>query len=142
MLSPLRRSVADNTRCGIALSSRSFATSSISAAQPPAPNGFFVRPAEAPKAGLPRVARKTAFAQPHTPPHIPKVQAPNKEGTWSETQNPRDLAMRGPRFEQVTYDLQPLPLAAMEMISREPIRLTPKRIAECDGGECTILSFA
>jgi hypothetical protein len=43
--------------------------------------------------------------------------------------------MRGPRFEQINYDLQPLPLAAMEMISREPIRLTPKRIIECDGGE-------
>ena len=112
--------------------SRDISTSAVVALPPP---GFFTRPSEAPKSGLPRVTRQTNVAQPHTPPHIPAAQSPNKDVTWSESQNPRDLAMRGPRFEQINYDMQPLPLSAMEMISREPIRLTTKRIIECDGGE-------
>lgn len=43
--------------------------------------------------------------------------------------------MKGPRFEQMNVELQPQPLSAMEMISREPIRLVNARKAECDGGE-------
>jgi NADH dehydrogenase (ubiquinone) Fe-S protein 6 len=125
MLSPLRRSATDSIRY------RSFATSSATAL----PIGFFARPPVAPQANVARVTRGSAVAKPHTPPNVPKTQAPNKEGTWSESQNPRDLAMRGPRFEQVTFDLQPLPLSAMEMVSREPIRLTQSRTATCDGGE-------
>lgn len=119
---------------GSSSSRRSFSTSAIVAQ----PIGFFTRPPEAPKSGLPRVTRKTAVAQPHTPPNIPATQAPNTKEVWSPSQNPRDLAMRGPRFEQINYELQPLPLAGMEMISREPIRLTPKRIISCDGGEMKI----
>lgn len=43
--------------------------------------------------------------------------------------------MRGPRFEQLNMENQPQPLSAMEMIQREPIRLSSQRIASCDGGE-------
>lgn len=74
-------------------------------------------------------------AEPHTPPHIPTNQAPNVSSTWSADQNPRNNAMKGPRFEQMNVELQPQPLSAMEMISREPIRLVNARKAECDGGE-------
>lgn len=111
---------------------RNFATSSI-AALPPI--GFFARPPAATNPNLPRKKTSNAVAQPHKPPHVPSEQAPNKSTTWSESQNPRELAMRGPRFEQLNFDLQPKPLSAMEMISREPIRLTTKRIIECDGGD-------
>lgn len=97
--------------------------------------GNFVRPAAAPSSTLPRATRKTSIAMPHTPPDVPDTQSPNYPKTWSADQNPRDLAMRGPRFEQMTPELQPQPLSAMEMISREPIRLTEKRIIECDGGD-------
>ncbi|UZJ54909.1 hypothetical protein CBS101457_004229 [Exobasidium rhododendri] len=109
--------------------------SATSASSRPTPSGFFTRPPAAPKVGLPRATRHTAIAQPHTPPHIPSEQSPNSATTWSESQNPRELAMRGPRFEQFNFDLQPLPLSAMEMIQREPIRLTTQRIIECDGGD-------
>lgn len=47
----------------------------------------------------------------------------------------RSNAMRGPRFEQAAMELQPQPLAAIELIAEEPIRLVPTRIAACDGGE-------
>lgn len=104
-----------------------------------APSGFFTRPPAAPaKSGLPKPTKASTtanVAQPHTPPHIPAEQSPNFPGTWSESQNPREQAMRGPRFEQLNVDLQPQPLSAMEMIQREPIRLTTKRIIECDGGD-------
>lgn len=132
MLPLLSTSRGPLTASASAALTRGFGTTSVAALPPPA--GFFTRPTTAPKSGLPRVTRQTPVAQPHTPPHIPETQSPNKAETWSESQNPRDLAMRGPRFEQVNYDLQPLPLSAMEMISREPIRLTTKRIIECDGG--------
>ena len=47
----------------------------------------------------------------------------------------RSNAMRGPRFEQTVFELQPQPLAAIELIAEEPIRLVPTRIAACDGGK-------
>lgn len=72
---------------------------------------------------------------PHTPPHIPAQQSPNYPKTWSQFQQPKELAYRGPRFEQISPELQPQPLSAMEMIQREPIRLVQSRIAVCDGGE-------
>jgi hypothetical protein len=33
-------------------------------------------------------------------------QAPNRKGIWSRSQNPRPLAMSGPRFEQTIIELQ------------------------------------
>lgn len=97
--------------------------------------GFFTRPNRAPSSPMPRATRATDIAMPHTPPDVPEGQAPNYPDTWTEDQAPRDIAMRGPRFEQMTPELQPQPLSAMEMIQREPIRLTEKRVVECDGGE-------
>lgn len=43
--------------------------------------------------------------------------------------------MKGPRFEQMDLQFQPQPLAAIEMIQREPIRLSAKRVVACDGGK-------
>jgi NADH dehydrogenase (ubiquinone) Fe-S protein 6 len=34
------------------------------------------------------------------------MQAPNRAGVWSRSQNPRARAMSGPRFEQTIIDLQ------------------------------------
>ncbi|KAI9063083.1 ubiquinone oxidoreductase 20 kd subunit [Trametes sanguinea] len=61
-------------------------------------------------------------------------QAPNYPTTWSTSQRPRPQAQSGPRFEQTIMELQPNPLSAMEMISREPIRVVHGRKAVCDGG--------
>ncbi|OBZ79718.1 Lactobacillus shifted protein, partial [Grifola frondosa] len=61
-------------------------------------------------------------------------QAPNYPQTWSTSQRPRPHGMSGPRFEQTAMELQPNPLSAMEMISREPIRVVQGRKAVCDGG--------
>lgn len=43
--------------------------------------------------------------------------------------------MVGPRFEQTAQQFQPMPLAAIELIAREPIRLVGGRVACCDGGQ-------
>lgn len=42
--------------------------------------------------------------------------------------------MVGPRFEQTAEEFQPRPLAAIELIAEEPIRLVEDRVAACDGG--------
>ena len=42
--------------------------------------------------------------------------------------------MVGPRFEQTNETFQPRPLAAIELIQDEPIRLVEGRTAACDGG--------
>ena len=34
------------------------------------------------------------------------MQAPNKQGIWSRSQNPREKAMTGPRFEQTIMEYQ------------------------------------
>lgn len=34
------------------------------------------------------------------------MQAPNREGKWSRSQNPREKAMSGPRFEQTIMEMQ------------------------------------
>lgn len=61
-------------------------------------------------------------------------QAPNYPATWSTSQRPRPQGQSGPRFEQTIMELQPQPLSAMEMISKEPIRVVQGRKAVCDGG--------
>ena len=38
------------------------------------------------------------------------MQAPNREGVWSRSQQPRELAMSGPRFEQTIMEYQVRPL--------------------------------
>lgn len=37
------------------------------------------------------------------------MQAPNRSSTWSGRQNPREVAMSGPRFEQTIMELQVCP---------------------------------
>lgn len=79
------------------------------------------------------------------------LQAPNRANTWAPSQAPREKAMTGPRFEQtmmeyqvwiagvtegvdvLTY-LQPQPLAAIELIHRQPVRWSKNRVVSCDGG--------
>ncbi|GAA6008071.1 hypothetical protein JCM10207_007017 [Rhodosporidiobolus poonsookiae] len=73
-------------------------------------------------------------AAPHTPPHVGTAQAPNRAVTWSKSQAARIEAMVGPRFEQTAEVYQPRPLAAVELIQDEPIRLIQGRVAACDGG--------
>ncbi|CAD6884923.1 unnamed protein product [Tilletia controversa] len=96
--------------------------------------GDFPRPPSAPSSSNVPNVRQPAIAQVHTPPHVPSTQSPNYPTTWSEGQNTREHAMRGPRFEQMEMDMQPQPLSAMAMIQREPVRLSSKRVVSCDGG--------
>lgn len=35
-----------------------------------------------------------------------EMQAPNRASVWSRSQMPRELAMQGPRFEQVIMEVQ------------------------------------
>ncbi|GKZ78628.1 hypothetical protein AnigIFM56816_002399 [Aspergillus niger] len=62
------------------------------------------------------------------------LQAPNRATTWAASQQPKEKAMVGPRFEQTIMELQPQPLAAIELIHRQPVRWTKKRVVSCDGG--------
>ncbi|POR34840.1 Lactobacillus shifted protein [Tolypocladium paradoxum] len=61
-------------------------------------------------------------------------QAPNRTDVWSRSQKSRSKAMTGPRFEQTTFDLQPQPLSAMELVHKQPVRWTHDRMVACDGG--------
>ncbi|KAF1918626.1 NADH-ubiquinone oxidoreductase [Ampelomyces quisqualis] len=61
-------------------------------------------------------------------------QAPNYKGIWSRSQQPREVAMSGPRFEQSIMEDQPRPYAAIELIHKQPVRWTHDRIVSCDGG--------
>lgn len=61
-------------------------------------------------------------------------QAPNRAGIWSRSQRPREEAMVGPRFEQMNVDYQPRPLAAIELIHKQPVRWTKESQVSCDGG--------
>nr|OQO28719.1 hypothetical protein B0A51_02962 [Rachicladosporium sp. CCFEE 5018] len=62
------------------------------------------------------------------------MQAPNKSGVWSRSQQPRERAMVGPRFEQTIMEDQPRPLSAMELIHQQPVRWTKNKVVSCDGG--------
>ena len=94
---------------------------------------------------LARFSSTTAVVPPHPPTSATPTlatetatsvypQAPNHPGVWSENQRPRPTPATGPRFEQTAMQLQPQPLSAMDLIAREPIRLSKTRIAACDGG--------
>ncbi|KAG0637207.1 putative NADH-ubiquinone oxidoreductase [Tuber brumale] len=63
-----------------------------------------------------------------------RPQAPNRATAWSRSQQPRELGMVGPRFENTDMELQPAPYAAIELIHRQPVRFSEKRIVVCDGG--------
>ncbi|KAH7071165.1 NADH-ubiquinone oxidoreductase [Paraphoma chrysanthemicola] len=62
------------------------------------------------------------------------TQAPNYKGIWSRSQQPREVAMSGPRFEQSIIEDQPRPYAAIELIHKQPVRWTHERVVSCDGG--------
>jgi len=62
------------------------------------------------------------------------MQAPNRAGIWSRSQQPRSKAMVGPRFEQTIMEDQPRPYAAIELIHKQPVRWTKERSVSCDGG--------
>ncbi|OJJ44005.1 hypothetical protein ASPZODRAFT_135437 [Penicilliopsis zonata CBS 506.65] len=63
-----------------------------------------------------------------------ELQAPNRANTWAASQRPRAEAMSGPRFEQTVMEMQPQPMAAIELIHKQPVRWTKKRVVACDGG--------
>ncbi|CAP96365.1 hypothetical protein E8E15_004991 [Penicillium rubens] len=65
---------------------------------------------------------------------IRSMQAPNRATTWASSQQPREQAMVGPRFEQTIMETQPRPYAAIELIHRQPVRWTKSKIVSCDGG--------
>lgn len=85
-----------------------------------------VVPPHPPTSSTPTFATETAVSD--------YPQAPNHPGLWSENQRPRPTPATGPRFEQTAMQLQPQPLSAMDLIAKEPIRLSKTRIAACDGG--------
>jgi NADH dehydrogenase (ubiquinone) Fe-S protein 6 len=80
-----------------------------------------------------------------------QMQAPNRSTIWSPSQQPREKAMSGPRFEQTIMEWQvrryslgfeqlnlirnkPRPYAAIELIHKQPVRWTHERKVVCDGG--------
>jgi NADH dehydrogenase (ubiquinone) Fe-S protein 6 len=69
-----------------------------------------------------------------TPPTPSTPQSPN----YPTNQRPRPAPQSGPRFEQTFMELQPNPLSAMELISKEPVRIAHGRNAVCDGGETSV----
>ncbi|KAJ5177278.1 uncharacterized protein N7482_003155 [Penicillium canariense] len=65
---------------------------------------------------------------------IRSLQAPNRANTWAASQQPREQAMVGPRFEQTIMETQPRPMAAIELIHKQPVRWTKSKVVSCDGG--------
>ncbi|KAK8187240.1 NADH-ubiquinone oxidoreductase [Phyllosticta capitalensis] len=61
-------------------------------------------------------------------------QAPNRKAIWSRSQQPRERAMAGPRFEQTIMADQPRPHAAIDLIHKQPVRWVNSRMVSCDGG--------
>ena len=88
----------------------------------------------------PKLENTTSSAVATKKADVPTIQqSPNYPSTWSTSQRPRPGPGSGPRFEQTAMDLQPNPLSAMELISKEQIRLVHGRKAVCDGGMCLVL---
>ncbi|KIV93023.1 hypothetical protein PV10_04268 [Exophiala mesophila] len=63
-----------------------------------------------------------------------QLQSPNRATTWSRSQQPREMAMTGPRFEQTIIEEQPAPFAAIELIHKQPVRWVDGKSVACDGG--------
>lgn len=65
-------------------------------------------------------------------------QAPNRNTTWSPTQESRSevIAKHPQRFVQRDLEQQPRPYAAIDLIAKEPIKfLAHENIAVCDGNK-------
>ncbi|KAI8340799.1 zinc-finger domain-containing protein [Chlamydoabsidia padenii] len=69
---------------------------------------------------------------------IQTEQAPNRVDTWAPDQRPKKEALVGPRFEQTDLSTQPNPMAAIELIAEEPVRIVHQRIVSCDGGDAAL----
>jgi NADH dehydrogenase (ubiquinone) Fe-S protein 6 len=102
----------------------------------------------APRLGhqLKALARSSSSSSPPNPSSTPvptpvptasnlTPQSPNQATTWSTNQRQRAVAYQNPRFEQTAMELQPNPLSAMDLISKEPVRVVHGRKAVCDGGQ-------
>ncbi|KAJ5948022.1 Zinc finger CHCC-type [Penicillium verhagenii] len=103
---------------------------------PPAPKPK-VSPLNAPEAPIVELHEMRAHdfrENPALGEQIRSVQAPNRATTWAASQQPREKAMVGPRFEQTIMETQPRPLAAIELIHKQPVRWTKSRVVSCDGG--------
>lgn len=61
-------------------------------------------------------------------------QSTHGEVVWTGSQQPRQDAWRGPRFEQTDLSLQPQPQPAIELIAKQPIRYETRRVVSCNGG--------
>lgn len=100
-------------------------------AQPPKPN---VSASNATPIENPSATNVTLQEDPEVGERYRQLQAPNRSKTWARSQQPRELAMTGPRFEQTIMGYQPQPYAAIELIHKQPVRWTKDRIVSCDGG--------
>lgn len=61
-------------------------------------------------------------------------QAPNRATTWSVSQRNRDeLVKTDPRFVGKDLSMQPQPLAAIELIKKQPVSFVHGNIAVCHG---------
>lgn len=90
---------------------------------PPPPS----RPLKLPTAPRPGPSLKQPGPSPFPPSLV--LQVAN-----TFTPRRRTEALVGPRFEQTAQQFQPRPLAAIELIAEQPIRLVKSRTAACDGG--------
>ena len=63
----------------------------------------------------------------------PNRQAPNRKGLWSRSQQPREVAMTGPRFEQTIYEDQ----VREPVLLREVDRLIGRWIANMSWRDAT-----
>lgn len=59
-------------------------------------------------------------------------QAPNRKETWAPSQRPRADAMTGTRFDGIDLATQPMPMAAIDLISQTPVHYV-HGTAVCDG---------
>ncbi|CAM1505621.1 Fc.00g112580.m01.CDS01 [Cosmosporella sp. VM-42] len=86
------------------------------------------------EAAVSKSTPETAPATVDEPGSVEISQAPNRQGIWSRSQKPRSKAMTGPRFEQTDFSLQPQALSAMELVHKQPVIWTHKRMVACEGG--------
>lgn len=77
-------------------------------------------------------SKSTGTAIPATP---VVQQAPNRVGTWTQSQETRSNAINHPKFLQKDLSKQPQPYAAIDLISKEPVRFINDRIAACQGNK-------
>ncbi|KAJ5114216.1 hypothetical protein N7456_002750 [Penicillium angulare] len=102
----------------------------------PKPNVSATNAPEASSAPIDRlvVMENTYVENPAVGEQIRSMQAPNRATTWAASQQPRAQAMTGPRFEQTIMETQPRPMAAIELIHKQPVRWTKSKVVSCDGG--------